>query len=87
MITTNKRDQITAFVIVGILFVAMISLFLFMKKDEYPETGGKTETNLKSVFESCLEENIGVIDQKVSPCKSSLIQRSAPHAILCDKIP
>ncbi len=58
MIFSNKKAQITAFIIMGILLIAMVSLFFLLKKEESSETGGKTETNVRGIFESCLEEDL-----------------------------
>lgn len=44
MIFLNKKAQISVFVIMGILLVAMIFLFFILKKEKSPETGGKSET-------------------------------------------
>lgn len=44
MIFSNKKAQISVFVIMGILLVAMIFLFFILKKEKSPETGGKSET-------------------------------------------
>jgi len=54
----NKRAQVTMFIIIGILIVITIVLFLYLQKEREPETGGKSESNIASVFESCLEDNV-----------------------------
>lgn len=55
----KNKAQVTIFVIIGIILIATIVLFLALEKDVIvPETGGKPETNIRSVFESCLEDKI-----------------------------
>lgn len=58
MIFSNKKAQITAFIIMGILLVAMVSLFFLLKKEESSETGGKIEYEVSNFFESCIQEDL-----------------------------
>jgi hypothetical protein len=58
MIIQNKKAQMAAFVITGIILVAMIAAFFLIKKGSSLETGERSETNMKSFFESCLEDKL-----------------------------
>ncbi|MBI2044451.1 hypothetical protein HYT23_00170 [Candidatus Pacearchaeota archaeon] len=53
---TNKKSQITIFVIAGILIVAIVLLFFFLKsKGDEPERGA---TSPESILETCLKQDV-----------------------------
>jgi len=54
----NNKAQVTMFIIIGVVIVAMILFFLYMGDWKKPWGGGKSESNPVSVFESCLEDNV-----------------------------
>jgi len=54
----NKRGQITIFVILGLMLVALVFMFLNLKKDKPNEIGGKSEKDIRGFFESCLETKV-----------------------------
>lgn len=54
----GRKGQITIFVILGLLLVALSLAFISMRNEREPTTGGKQEPNLNSFFQSCLEEKI-----------------------------
>jgi len=57
-IMKDKKAQITIFVILGILLIGTIIFFILFRQGENITIGGKSESNIKGVFESCMEENV-----------------------------
>jgi hypothetical protein len=51
----DKKAQVTIFVIISILLISSIVLIMMLKPQRPIDEGGKEETNVRSVFESCLE--------------------------------
>ncbi len=51
----NKLGQVTLFIIVGIIIVALIILFFMLKPEKTPNTGGKPDENLESFLDLCLK--------------------------------
>ena len=57
-IKNNKRGQVTIFIIIAILIIAVILLFLLLRGDREPNTGGKPTANPESFLDSCLKDSI-----------------------------
>ena len=53
-----KRGQVTMFIIAGLLIIAIIALFFFLRKDILPYTPKKVATDPESFLDLCLEENL-----------------------------
>lgn len=54
----NNRAQITIFVIMGLMLLSLVMLFMQLKKEDSPAAGGKSETDLRGSFETCLEDKL-----------------------------
>lgn len=53
-----KRGQVTIFIIVAVVIVAIIALIFLLKGNVIPAIGGKTEENPGSFLEVCMEDSI-----------------------------
>ena len=54
----KKKAQVTIFVILGIMLIVMVLLFMYLKKEKPIETGGKPGSNIRGLFQSCLEDQV-----------------------------
>ncbi len=54
----GKRGQMTIWIIVAIVIVAIMMLFLFFRGEIIPKVGEKIEENPKNYIASCVKENV-----------------------------
>ena len=54
----KKRGQVTVFIIVGVLIVALIGGFFLFRSGNLPWTGGKGEDDPQGFIQSCVEDNL-----------------------------
>jgi len=60
---SHKRSQVTIFIIIGIIVVAVILLFLILRGETGPDINGKPEENPEAFLQECLiDEVYSIID-------------------------
>ena len=77
---TNKRGQLTIFIILAVLIVAVVAMvFVFMRSDDQDSSGVVDVKPVVDIVEGCLEESskealyfVGLNNFKVIPSSSRL---------------
>jgi hypothetical protein len=60
----NNKGQVTIFIIVGVVIIAVILLILLFRGETGPGTNGKPEENPEAFLQECLSEEVyGAVDE------------------------
>ena len=62
-----KRGQITIFIIVAVIMVAVVGLFLLLRSGIIPNPFIRAEKNPSAFLQNCLEDDVYEILEKISP--------------------
>jgi len=54
----KRRAQVTIFVIIAVVIIAIVGLFFLIRSEKSPFVPGKIETNPRAFMESCVEEQM-----------------------------
>lgn len=63
---SDKKGQITLFIIVGLLVVAGIALFFLFRTEIASKIGGKSETNFNSLMSTCIESKVRQVSRELA---------------------
>ncbi|MEK6875686.1 MAG: hypothetical protein AABX30_03305 [Nanoarchaeota archaeon] len=64
--TNNKKAQVTIFIILAILIVALIAGFFLLRNKFVPDIQQRNEKNPEYILRTCIEKDLGNLIEKIS---------------------